>query len=253
MARLPLIAGNWKMNKTVAEALDLVESMLSDLVRISTVERVLCPPFVALAPVAERLRGTEVGLGAQHMHWEDAGAFTGEVSPLMLKDLCTYVIVGHSERRAYFAETDGTVNLRLQAAIRHGLKPILCVGETLSENESGRTVEVVRRQVNLGLSGFTSDQIRGIVIAYEPVWAIGTGKAASPEGANAVVAEVIRPAIEALAGEAEAESIRVLYGGSVKPDNAAPFFRQADIDGALVGGASLKAEDFVGIVAAAQP
>jgi triosephosphate isomerase len=185
------------------------------------------------------------------MHWEDAGAFTGEVSPLMLKPLCTHVIIGHSERRAYFGETDATVNKRVLAAFRHGLTPIVCVGETLAENEKGETSDIVRRQVREGLAGLDAAQAERLVIAYEPVWAIGTGRAATPDGANAVVG-VIRAALRDMFGKGAAAAMRIQYGGSVTAANAASFFSQPEIDGALVGGASLKPNEFVQIVAAAR-
>jgi triosephosphate isomerase len=231
-SRIPIVAGNWKMNTTAIEALALLEGMLPGLVSVPEVERVVCPPFVSLAVMAPRLAGTGIGLGAQTMHWEDAGAFTGEVSPLMIKPLCSHVILGHSERRAYFGETDGTVNKRVQAALRHDLAPIVCVGETLAENEAGRTAEVVRRQVREGLAGLTAAQGTRLVVAYEPVWAIGTGRAATPEGANAVVGGVIRSSLGELFGAETAAAIRIQYGGSVTAANAAAFFSQPDIDGA---------------------
>ncbi|HEX7974615.1 MAG TPA: triose-phosphate isomerase, partial [Anaerolineales bacterium] len=219
-------------------------------------EKVLCPPFTALLAVAALLEGTDIGLGAQNMHWDTSGAFTGEIAPPMVAELCHYVILGHSERRAYFDETDATVNRKVLAALAYNLAPIVCVGETLEENEAGRTAEVVSRQVREGLAGLTVEegsQTGGssLVIAYEPVWAIGTGKAATADGANAVIADVIRPALSDLFGGTFAQAVRVLYGGSVKGSNAAEFFTQPDIDGALVGGASLKAADFIQIVQAA--
>jgi len=212
---------------------------------------VLCPPFTALLPVAALLEGTDIGLGAQDMHWEASGAFTGEIAPPMLAEFCKYVIIGHSERRAYFGETDNSVNRKVKAALQNRLIPIVCVGETLDENEAGRTAEVVTRQVRLGLDDLALSTDTALVIAYEPVWAIGTGRAATSEGANAVVADFIRPALSELYGEAVAQGMRVLYGGSVKASNAAEFFMQVDIDGALVGGASLKASEFIPIVQAA--
>lgn len=250
--RTPIVAGNWKMNTTAIEALALLEGMLPGLVSVPEVERVLCPPFVSLAVMAPRLSGTGIGLGAQTMHWEDAGAFTGEVSPLMIKPLCGYVILGHSERRAYFGETDGTVNRRVHAAFRHGLIPIVCVGETLAENEAGSTTEVVRRQVREGLAGLTPAQGERLVVAYEPVWAIGTGRAATPEGANAVVGDVVRASLGELFGAETATAIRIQYGGSVTAANAAAYFSKPEIDGALVGGASLKPNEFLQIVTAAR-
>ncbi|MDD5467796.1 MAG: triose-phosphate isomerase [Anaerolineales bacterium] len=248
--RTPLVAGNWKMYKTVAEARHLVSELAPGLQPISGVERVLCPPFTALLAVRALLEGTQIGLGAQNMHWEANGAFTGEVSPGMLAELCQYVIIGHSERRAYFGESDETVNKKVHAALTHGLIPIVCVGETLAENEAGQTAQVVQRQVTAGLKGLELSDDR-LVVAYEPVWAIGTGRAATAEGAKAVVSEVIRPALAKLLGAELAQATRVLYGGSVKASNAAEFFQAPDIDGALVGGASLKAEDFIAIVKAA--
>ena len=247
MSRIPVVAGNWKMNKTVADAHDLVSKMSAQLREIRNVEKVLCPPFTALPALATLLAGSNIGLGAQNMHWEEKGAFTGEIAPGMLKEFCSYVIIGHSERRAYFGETDENVNRKLRAAKNADLTPIVCVGETLDEYESGRTSEVVRRQISLGLAGIESGFAPRIIIAYEPVWAIGTGKASSAENANGVVAQVIRPALSDLFGADISQSIRVQYGGSVTASNASEFFLQPEIDGALVGGASLKADEFVAI------
>ena len=255
--RIPFVAGNWKMYKTIAEARNLVSELVPGLQGVKEVERVLCPPYTTLLAVRALLEGTDIGLGAQDLYWEEAGAYTGEISPAMVAELCQYVIIGHSERRAYFGETDETVNRKVQAALGHGLTPIVCVGETLEENEAGRTREVVARQVKQGLERLDlgddvwSDKVSSIVVAYEPVWAIGTGRAATGVGANAVITDVIRPALDTLYGTQFAESVRVLYGGSVKADNAVEFFLQSDIDGALVGGASLKASDFIAIVQAA--
>lgn len=249
--RKPMIAGNWKMNKTVEQARVLVAEMLPGLRALSSVERVLCPPFPSLMPISAMLVGTEIGLGAQNMHWEAQGAFTGEVAPAMLKEFCQYVIIGHSERRTYFGETDATVNKKVHAAFANQLIPIVCVGETLTENEAGRTAEVVVRQVCDGLKDVNQEDAPRLVIAYEPVWAIGTGRAASGEVANRVLAEIIRPALSGLFGTSAAQEIRILYGGSVTAANAAEFFSQAEIDGALVGGASLKTAEFIGIVNAA--
>ena len=239
------------MNKTVEEARSLVFDMSRKLREIEGVEKVLCPPFPALLAVSALLQGTEIGLGAQNLHWEEKGAFTGEVAPNMIAEFCQYVIIGHSERRAYFGETDETVNRKLHAAIRHTLTPIVCVGETEDEYESGRTGEVVRRQISQGLADVDPAKAAEIIVAYEPVWAIGTGKASSPENANAVLADHIRPALTDLFGGDTAQAIRIQYGGSVNGANAAEFFSQPDIDGALVGGASLKVDDFVAIVQAA--
>jgi triosephosphate isomerase (TIM) len=247
MSRIPVVAGNWKMNKTVADAQELVSKMSIQLREIKDVEKILCPPFIALPALSAMLAGSDIGLGAQNMHWEEKGAFTGEISATMLKEFCSYVIIGHSERRAYFGETDENVNRKLHTAKDAELTPIICVGETLDEYESGRTSEVVRRQISLGLADIDSAFAPRIIIAYEPVWAIGTGKASSAENANGVVAEVIRPALSDLFGVETAQSIRVQYGGSVTAANASEFFAQPEIDGALVGGASLKADEFVAI------
>jgi triosephosphate isomerase len=222
--------------------------MAEKLNEIKNVEKVVCPPFVSLQTAHELLKNTEIGLGAQNMFWEEKGAFTGEVAPAMIKELCNYVILGHSERRAYFGETDALVNKKLLAAQKFDLTPIVCVGETLEQYESNQTSEVVSAQTKLGLADVTADFAPRIVVAYEPVWAIGTGKASTGEAANAVVKDVIRPAIAELYGEPTAQAIRVLYGGSVTGANAKEFFSQPDIDGALVGGASLKVDDFIQIV-----
>jgi triosephosphate isomerase (TIM) len=251
MMRTPIVAGNWKMNKTVEEARSLVFSMSLKLREIDGVEKVLCPPFPALLAVSALLQGTDIGLGAQNLHWEQKGAYTGEVAPNMVAEFCQYVIIGHSERRAYFGETDETVNRKVHAALGHDLTPIVCVGETEGEYESGRTGEVVRRQISLGLANVDPAKAAGLVIAYEPVWAIGTGKASSAESANAVLADHIRPALAELFGAETAQAIRIQYGGSVTAANAEKFFSQPEIDGALVGGASLKMDEFVGIVKAA--
>ena len=249
--RTPFVAGNWKMNKTVEEARALVAEMLPGLQEVKSVEQVLCPPFMSLMPVSAMLVGTEIGLGAQNLHWEEKGAFTGEVSPGMVKEFCKYVIIGHSERRTYFAETDETVNKRTLAALAKGLVAIVCIGETLAENEAGQTAAVLERQVLEGLKNIPTEQQTRLVIAYEPVWAIGTGRAATGPDANRVVAAMIRPALRELYGKSVADATRVLYGGSVTGANAAEFFSQPEIDGALVGGASLKPVEFVEIVRAA--
>lgn len=249
--RTPLIAGNWKMNKTVAEARQLVNDMLPGLKAVGGVEKLLCPPYMALMAVAEMLQGSEIGLGAQNLFWEASGAYTGEVSPVMLAEYCQYVIIGHSERRAYFGESDQSVNRKTQAALAHGLIPVVCVGETLEENEAGKTAEVVTRQVRQGLKGLPLASGNGLVVAYEPVWAIGTGKAAMPEDAVNVIGGVIRPAVAEMYSKDFEAQLRVLYGGSVKPENAADFFDLDEVDGALVGGASLKAADFIAITEAA--
>jgi triosephosphate isomerase (TIM) len=249
--RQPLVAGNWKMNKTVEEARELVSSMTPKLSEIKGVEKVLCLPFVSLQAISALLKGSDVRIGAQNMYWEEKGAFTGEISPAMVKEFCQYVILGHSERRTYFAETDETVNKRLRAAQKFDLTPIVCVGETLQQYESNQTNEVVTRQIKFGLAGVDSAFAPRIVVAYEPIWAIGTGKASSGPNANDVVGKVIRSALSELFGEQTAQAIRVLYGGSVTASNAAEFFGQSEIDGALVGGASLKVDEFVAITKAA--
>ncbi len=249
--RVPLVAGNWKLHKTVAESRQLVEEMLPGLEAVPSVENLVCPPFMALPAVAEILKATKVAVGGQNVFWEDKGAYTGEVSPVMLAEFCTHVIIGHSERRAYFGETDQTVNRRVQAALAHKLIPVVCVGETLEENEAGNTNQVVARQMRDGLSNLQISDASQLVVAYEPVWAIGTGKAAYPDDASRVIGKVIRPALAELFGDQISQGVRVLYGGSVKPANAADFFNEEQVDGALVGGASLKAADFIGITEAA--
>ncbi len=249
--RKPCVAGNWKMHKTVEESISLVKGLIHGLEELRSVESVICPPFTALAKVAELLEGTDISLGAQNLFWEEQGAFTGEISPLMVSELAEYVIIGHSERRAYFQDTDDAVNKKIKAALAVGLKPILCVGETLEENEAGKTSQVVKRQLTTALEGLHEGYLREMMIAYEPVWAIGTGKAATPQGANQVISDYIREEIGRIISPEIAQAIRVLYGGSVKPENARDFFQQPDIDGALVGGASLKAEAFIEITKAA--
>ena len=249
--RKPIVAGNWKMNNTIDQANILVNELLEGLSEVSSVERVLCPPAISLMAVAGLLKGAEIGLGAQNMHWEASGAFTGELSPAMVKELCQFIILGHSERRAKFGETDENVNLKVKAALDIGLTPIVCVGETLEENEAGLTEKVISRQVENGLKGLTSEQAASIVLAYEPIWAIGTGRASSGGGANYVIGVYIRPALDKMFGSDVSKTVRVQYGGSVKAANAAEFFSQPEIDGALVGGASLKAEEFIPIVKAA--
>jgi triosephosphate isomerase (TIM) len=251
--RTPIVAGNWKMNMTIEQARSLVFAMSAELRKVAGVQKVLCPPFPALLAVHALLEGSDVALGAQNMYWEEKGAFTGEVSPLMVKELCTHVILGHSERRALFAETDETVNRRILAAEKSGLTPICCVGETLQQYEAGQTSEVVHHQISRGLSGLPAETAAGVVVAYEPVWAIGTGRASTPENAGRVVRDVIRPALAELFGAEAAAAIRVLYGGSVTGANAQDFFQNPDIDGALVGGASLKPAEFVAITRAAVP
>jgi triosephosphate isomerase len=251
MTRTPIVAGNWKMNNDIAQSLALADAVRGALAGISGVEVVLCPPFVALAAVAGRVKGTPILIGAQNMHWQEKGAFTGEVSAPMLSGLARYVVIGHSERRRYFGETDDSVNKKVSAALKHGLRAIVCVGENLQQYDAGQTAAIVSGQVRAGLRGSTAADAAHIVIAYEPIWAIGTGRAASGAGANAVCGLTIRGALSDLFGEAAAQGVRVQYGGSVTPANIAEFMRQPDIDGALVGGASLKADDFAQIVRAA--
>jgi len=248
--RVKIVAGNWKMNKTVAESLALVRELRPLVQELSGVEVVLAPPFPSLHPVAAELSGSALKLAAQHCHWEASGAFTGEVSAPMLQALgCTYVIVGHSERRQLFSETDETVNRRARAVLGAGMLPIVCVGETLQEREAERTLEVVGRQVQGALVGFSAEQVGRFVLAYEPVWAIGTGRNATSAQAQEVHA-AIRAQLARLYDEATASRVRIQYGGSVKPDNAAELLGQPDVDGALVGGASLKAADFAAIARA---
>jgi triosephosphate isomerase len=239
------------MFKTVSEARQLVTELMPGLAAVTGVEKVLCPPFTSLLAVKALLEGSQVGLGAQDMFWEPEGAYTGEIAPPMVAELCQYVILGHSERRTYFGETDATVNKKVKAAFAHGLIPIVCVGETLEENETGKTAEVVSRQVKGGLQDLELADPRRLVIAYEPVWAIGTGKAATAQLANSIIGDVVRGALSDIYGRQNAEQVRILYGGSVKGSIAAEFFHQPEIDGALVGGASLKPADFLQIVLAA--
>ncbi|MEW6192346.1 MAG: triose-phosphate isomerase [Bacillota bacterium] len=250
MARVQIIAANWKMNKTIPEAVAFAREIVQG-VDFTGVEVVLCPAFPALGPVAEAVSGSPVRVAAQDVFWEDQGAYTGEVSPVMLRDAgCRYVIIGHSERRQYFGETDETVNRKVKAVLRHGLIPIVCVGERLAEREAGETFAVVERQVTAAFAGVEEAVAAGTVIAYEPVWAIGTGKNAAPEDAQAVN-RFIRELVGRLYSPATAAQIRIQYGGSVTPENAASLLGQPDIDGALVGGASLKVSLFAAIINAA--
>jgi len=243
--RVPMIAGNWKMNTTLSEAIELVDEMRQGLNQIAHVDKVICPPFISLAAVRELIKGSSIKLGAQNIYFEEKGAYTGEISPLMLADLCEFVIIGHSERRLYFNETGEITNKKIRAALKVKLKPILCVGEKLEENEAGRTEEIVTGQLRASLAGL--DYPNGLIIAYEPIWAIGTGKAATGEQANETVG-LIRHSIVELYGEKTAQDVRILYGGSVTAANATEFINQPEIDGALVGGASLKANQFLSIV-----
>ena len=246
--RKPIIAGNWKMYKTIPEAKMLVNGMTKVLAGFTEVEVVFCPPFTALSAVKELLQGTPHGLGAQNLYWKEQGAFTGEISPLMLKDVgCNYVVIGHSERREHFGETDTTVNLKVKAALAVGIKPIICVGETLAEREAGATNSLIKRQTELALTGVPADQIPTIVIAYEPIWAIGTGKSSNGKDANAVIG-LIRNTVASMYGNEPAQKLRIQYGGSVKPENIKEFMDQPEIDGALVGGASLEVDSFLKII-----
>ena len=248
MGRLPFMAGNWKMNKTTGEAIDLVRGLKAAISGVKGVEVAVAPPFTALYAVCKELEGSSIRLAAQNLYWEEKGAFTGEVSPLMLKEVgCHYVIIGHSERRQFFGETDETANRRIKAALAQGLKVIFCIGETLKEKEEGKTFLVIERQVEDGLKNLSDKEMKNIVIAYEPIWAIGTGKTATP-GQAEEVHRFIRGKIEKLYSQEVSEEIRIQYGGSVTPENIKGLMEQANIDGALVGGASLKAESFSKIV-----
>jgi triosephosphate isomerase len=245
MSRMPLIAGNWKMNTTVKEAVNLIKKIQPGLNRIQNVEKVICPPFVSLIDAKVVLKGSNIKLGAQNVFYEEKGAYTGEISPLMLADLCEYIIIGHSERRQILGETNEMINKKLKAAITFGFRPILCIGETLAENEAGETKEVLGRQIYSCSNKLYF--LSGMVIAYEPIWAIGTGRSATGEDANNTIS-FIRDFITRLHGTDIAGNVRILYGGSVSAANIAEFMQQPEIDGALVGGASLKADEFVSIV-----
>ncbi|WP_067727154.1 triose-phosphate isomerase [Oceanobacillus damuensis] len=248
--RKKVIAGNWKMNKVLSEANQFVDEVTSKVPESDQVEAIVCAPFPYLSSLVEKTNGTKMKVAAQNMHFEDSGAYTGEVSPVMLKDLgVTHVVLGHSERREYFAETDETVNKKAQAAFNHGLTPIVCVGETLEQREANETMNLVGSQVEKALEGLTDEQVAQTIVAYEPVWAIGTGKTASSEDANEVCAH-IRQVIKQATSDATAEKVVIQYGGSVKPANIEELLGQSDIDGALVGGASLEAESFLQLVEA---
>ncbi len=242
--RVPLIAGNWKMNKTVEEAVSIVGELKSKVADIHDREVLVCPPYVSLVVMKELLKNSKIKLGAQNMYYEKSGAFTGEISASMLKSAgCEYVIIGHSERRQLFGETNESVNKKMAAALANGLIPIVCVGETLEQRENNETFQVIEKQLKVGLAGLNQQDSSGIVIAYEPVWAIGTGKTATPQQAEEVH-KFIRDTYSSMYGSESAESVRILYGGSVKSDNVSDIIKQPDIDGALVGGASLKADEF---------
>ncbi|KAB2492340.1 triose-phosphate isomerase [Priestia filamentosa] len=248
--RKPIIAGNWKMNKTLSEAVSFVEEVKNSVPAASEVDAVVCSPALFLDKLVEATKGTDLKVGAQNMHFEENGAYTGEVSPVALADLgVDYVILGHSERREMFAETDETVNKKTLAAFKHNLTPIVCCGETLEERESDKTKEVVETQVKAALKGLSEEQAKQVVIAYEPIWAIGTGKSSTAEDANEVCA-AIRKVVENVFSTDVAEAVRIQYGGSVKPANIKEYMAQSDIDGALVGGASLEAQSFLQLVEA---
>jgi triosephosphate isomerase len=246
--RVPIIAGNWKMNKTIDEAVELVNALKGPLADVAGVDKVVCPTFVCLPAVKAAIGDAEIGLGAQNMYYEESGAYTGEVAPGMLQGLCQYVILGHSERRAYFGETDQGVNKKIKVALAYGLTPIVCVGETLELRQEGKTNAWVKGQVVAALEGLTGEQVQSTIIAYEPIWAIGTGVAATTGDAQDVIGGVVRPIVSELFGAAVAQAVRIQYGGSVKPANAAELMSAPDIDGGLVGGASLRAEGFIEIV-----
>jgi triosephosphate isomerase len=251
MIRKKLIAGNWKMNKTSADAVQLAQDLVTEIGKVVDIDIVICPPFTSLESVGKAIDGSTVKLGAQNMHHEANGAFTGEISAPMLRAFfATHVILGHSERRQYFAETDAAVNKKVIAALKNQLRPILCVGETLAEREAGSTLKVVQTQLEAGLEGVSKDLATSVVIAYEPVWAIGTGKVATTEQAQEVHA-FIRSLLTKLFGDQVAQKVRILYGGSMKPANAPELLAQKDIDGGLIGGASLETRSFVDLVKAA--
>ncbi|MFC4387084.1 triose-phosphate isomerase [Gracilibacillus marinus] len=248
--RKKVIAGNWKMNKLLGEAVQFVEDTKVKVPSTEKVESVVCAPFPYLPTLVEKAKGTDLAIAAQNMHFEESGAFTGEVSPAMLKDIgVTYVVLGHSERRELFAETDETVNKKAHAAFAHQLVPIICVGETLEQRESNTTMEVVEDQVKKAIDGLSEEQVKASIIAYEPIWAIGTGKTATSEQANEVCTH-IRKVVANAVSETAAEAVRIQYGGSVKPSNVDELLSQSDIDGALVGGASLEADSFLQLVEA---
>ncbi len=245
--RKPIIAGNWKMYKTPQEAIAFVNAIKDRLAALTAAERVVCPPYVALPGVQAALAGTEIAVGAQDVHWQEEGAYTSQIAPGMLKGLVKYVIIGHSETREYLGITDEMVNKKAKAALAHGLHPIIAVGESLAVNEAGQTQQFVGRQIRAAFDGIPAEALASIVVAYEPIWAIGTGKSASGEQANAIIGS-IRAVLAELYGNEHAEAMRIQYGGSVKPGNMAEFMSQPHIDGALVGGASLKEDSFVDLV-----
>lgn len=248
--RRPMMAGNWKMNKNIEEAVVLAEAIHAAVADYDRVDSVVCPTAICLPAVRAALADSPVAVGAQNMHWAASGAYTGEISAPMLAGLARYVIIGHSERRQYFAETDSTVNQKLHSALAHNLTPILCVGESLAQNEAGETDAFVSGQVRAALAGLTGEQAQGVIVAYEPIWAIGTGRAATAQQAQQICGGVVRRALRDGYGEGVAETMRILYGGSTNEKNIAEIMQQPDIDGALIGGASLKVESYAAMVRA---
>jgi len=248
--RAPILAGNWKMNKTAAEAVELVKAMQPELATITSVEQVVVPPYLAVPDISRLCSGTPLKVGAQDLFWEPKGAYTGEVAPNMVAEFCSYVVIGHSERREYFGETDESVNRKIKAAFQAGLTPIVCVGERLEQRQAGQTDSWVAGQVRAALQGLSATQVAALVLAYEPIWAIGTGLAATDEEAERVCGAVVRATVAEVYGVQVSEAVRIQYGGSVNAENAYAIMSQPNIDGGLVGGASLKAESFVAIVAA---
>ena len=246
--RKPMMAGNWKMNKTIPEATALAQALVAAIAGYNHVDRVLCPPAVCLPAVQAALAGSSLAVGAQNVHWAESGAYTGEISPAMLKGLADYVIIGHSERRQYFAESDETVNKKVISALAAGLTPILCVGESLAQNQAGETQSFVSGQVKAALAGLSAAQVESLVIAYEPIWAIGTGLAATATQAGEICGQVVRATVAEVYGATVADNTRVLYGGSANEKNIGELMQQPDIDGALIGGAALKVESYGAMV-----
>jgi triosephosphate isomerase len=249
--RTPFIAGNWKMNKTADEAVAFVREIGPALDALDGIDIAVCPPAIAIPAVADALRGTKVGVGAQNVYFAESGAYTGELAPAMLKPYCRYVILGHSERRALFGETDEGVNKKIKAVLAHGMTPIVCCGESLAQNEAGETQTFVSGQIRAAFDGLTAEQAAACVVAYEPIWAIGTGKSASADQAGSIIGRAVRDTLAGMFGQETAELIRIQYGGSVTEQNIAEYMSQPDIDGALVGGASLK-PSFIQLVAGAR-
>lgn len=246
--RKPMMAGNWKMNKTVAEAVVLAQAIRDSVAGVESVDRVICPTFVCLPAVQQAVQGSDIAVGSQNVHWAESGAYTGEVSVGMLKGLVDYVIIGHSERRQFFAETDETVNKKVHAVLAAGLTPIVCVGESLTQNEAGETHSFVSGQVKAALDGLSGEQVQSLVIAYEPIWAIGTGRAATAQQAQDICGDTVRAAVAEAFGDLVAHSVRILYGGSTNAKNIGEIMQQPDIDGALIGGAALQAESYASMV-----